>query len=74
MTAKLKPCKSCNAMIANSASKCPQCGAAKSNAARIVLIAVGGMVLAVLAWAMWIKPTMDQSSDLERIEQELKNR
>jgi hypothetical protein len=59
-------------MIAKSAAKCPQCGAAKTNAARMVAILVGGAVLALLAWAMWIGPMMRVDDDLDEIERKIR--
>jgi predicted ATP-dependent serine protease len=69
----LTECKTCGARIAKSASKCPQCGASKSTLARAVAIAVGGLVLAVLFYAMWIKPTLEKMQDMDAIERQIRS-
>jgi hypothetical protein len=69
---KLSHCKTCDAMIAKTASKCPQCGAVKSTAARWVAIAVVGMVLALITWATWIKPLLEKGDGLDEIERQIR--
>lgn len=72
MKTKLTACGSCGREIAKSASRCPQCGAARSNAARLVALLVGGAVLALVAWVMWIGPMLEKGSDIDVIEQQLR--
>lgn len=45
MNTKLIPCNSCGHQIAKSASKCPSCGAARTTAPRLILIAFVTVVL-----------------------------
>jgi hypothetical protein len=40
MSAKLKPCPACEAMIAKSATTCPQCGKSMTSASRILMLAI----------------------------------
>lgn len=46
---KLTSCKTCGAQIAKSASKCPQCGAAKTTVARMIVL-----VLIALVIGLWL--------------------
>ena len=66
-------CETCGAKIAKTAAKCPQCGATKGTLARTVAIVIGGVVLAVLAYAMWIKPTLEKMQDMDAIEQQIRS-
>ena len=51
MKSKLIPCKACGKMVAKSASKCPDCGAAKTNVARMLLL----VILATLIGLFFIR-------------------
>jgi hypothetical protein len=60
-------------MIAKSASKRPQCGASKTTLARTLAILIGGAVLAVLFYAMWIKPTLDKMGEMDEVERRIRS-
>lgn len=73
MKNKLTVCGSCGGAVAKAASRCPHCGAGKTNAVRLMMLALFALVMAGLVWVCWIGPMIERIGDMDAIENRIRN-